>query len=394
MSILFSHFFDKINQISPLEADFTEVLEPIALKPNLLYFRGKLPENVIKSSNSQKPLPGILDQNSPINPVKSHPSERPDEATPGSPALLSPRRHPGERPRTVAIVGSRHNTRYGEEVAYQLAYTLASRGVIIVSGLAYGIDSIAHRGCLDAGGRTVAVLGTPIDQIYPKSHLKLAQEIVEHDCAIISEYAPRTKEYRLAPLGYGESGLKHGRWVNHFTAAVRKDPSLLEPPFTRRDLPMTTSFLYRNRLISGLSDIVVVVEAAQRSGSLNTATHALEQGKEVFAVPGNINNPYSKGCNHLLAEGAHVYTEPEDILRLLFPEDYIKKTRHLRARQLIGDNDIESAILQAIAAGLRSSDDIMKEKVLPPEVFNESITLLEIKGRIKSIGMNNWTLIR
>ena len=207
MSTLFTHFFDKINQISPLEHDFTEVLNTIALTPKTLYFRGKIPENMSK-----------------------------------------------ERPKTVAIVGSRHNTRYGEEVAYHLAYELARRGVIVVSGLAYGIDSIGHRGCLDAGGTTVAILGTSIDNIYPKKHLSLAREIVEKNGAIISEYAPG-------------------------------------------DNPITKySFLERNRLISGLSDVVVVVEAAEKSGSLNTATHALAQGKEVFAVPGNITSPYSFFC--------------------------------------------------------------------------------------------------
>ena len=303
MSTLFTHFFNKINQISPLEANFTEVLDSIALKPKTLYFRGKLPQNMSKN-----------------------------------------------RPKTVAIVGSRHNTRYGEEVAYQLTYELAKKGVIIVSGLAFGIDSIAHRGCLDAGGVTVAVLGTPIDYIYPKNHLPLAKEIVKKGGAIMSEYAPGEK------------------------------------------IITKYSFLYRNRLISGLSDIVVVVEAAEKSGSLNTATHALEQGKEVFAVPGNITSPYSQGCNKLIQQGATPYTEPDDILRVLFPEEYAKNHQKALKSGLIGDNDIETAILKALSEGLRSGENIMKKAKLPPEIFNPSITLLEIKGRIRSLGMNNWGL--
>ena len=242
MSTPFSHFNTKINHFSPLEHNFTEVLDAIALKPKTLYFYGKMPENM--SKNGQQ-----------------------------------------IRPKTVAIVGSRHNTKYGEEVAYHLAYELGKHGVIVVSGLAFGIDSIGHRGCLDAGGVTIAVLGTSIDNIYPKSHQPLASEIIAKSGAIMSEYAP------------GE----------------RVD--------TRY------SFLERNRIISGLSDIVVVIEAAERSGSLNTATHALGQGKDVFAVPGNITNPYSQGCNKLIKQGAMPYTEPDDILRELFPEEYCRDSR-------------------------------------------------------------------
>jgi DNA processing protein len=252
--------------------------------------------------------------------------------------------------KTVAIVGSRHNTRYGEEVAYKLAYELGKRGVVVVSGLAYGIDSIGHRGCLDAGGITVAVLGTPIDEIYPRNHRGLAAEIIEKNGAVISEYGPGEKVYPK------------------------------------------TSFLERNRIISGLSDVVVVVEAAERSGSLNTATHALEQGKEVFAVPGNITSPYSQGCNKLIQQGATPYTEPDDVLRVLFPEEFIKKHKKAKKQGLIGDNDVETAILTALGAGLRSGDEIMKISKLPPEVFNQSITMLEIKGRIRSLGLNNWGL--
>ncbi|MBQ3436626.1 DNA-processing protein DprA [Candidatus Saccharibacteria bacterium] len=308
MSTLFTNFFNKINQISPLEHDFTEVLDAIALKPKTLYFRGKIPKNVVKNGKQR-------------------------------------------RPKTVAIVGSRHNTKYGEEVAYRLAYKLAQKGAIIVSGLAFGIDSIGHRGCLDASGTTVAVLGTPIDQIYPREHLGLAKEIIEKNGAIISEYAPGA---RIIP-----------KWT----------------------------FLERNRLISGLSDIVVVVEAAEKSGSLNTATHAIEQGKTVFAVPGNITNPYSQGCNKLIKQGALPYTEPDDVLRELFPGEYVKKHKKLKQQNLIGDTDVETKILQALANGFRTGEEVMTATHLPPEVFNETITLLEIKSRVRSLGANRWSLI-
>ena len=335
MSTLFTNFFEKINQISPLEHDFTEVLDTIALKPKTLYFRGKLPENMVKK-----------------------PKNKTEQTR-------------TERPKTVAIVGSRHNTRYGEEIAYKLAYELAKKGVVIVSGLAYGIDSIGHRGCLAAGGTTVAVLGNPINKIHPSAHTPLAREIIKKNGAIISEYPPHTTEYKDVPLSPGE-----------FYDEVGK-----------RSLEYKTSFLYRNRLISGLSDIVVVVEAAEQSGSLNTATHALEQGKTVFAVPGNITNPYSQGCNKLIKQGALPYTEPKDILELLFPDDYIKHRKKLKQQNLIGDTDVETKILQAIATGLRSGEEIMQTTNLPPEIFNQTVTLLEIKGRLRSLGANHWGLV-
>ena len=330
MSTLLPPFSTKINHFSPLDYSFTEVLESIALKPKTLYFYGKIPKNMSKTCRGNS----------------------------------------WERPKTVAIVGSRHNTRYGEEIAYKLAYELARHHVVVVSGLAYGIDSIAHRGCLAAGGTTVAILGNPIDKIHPTSHTSLAHQIIEHCGAIISEYPPQTENHQNTPLAPGEYLNRHNQ----------------------RRVDYKTSFLYRNRLIAGLSDAVVVVEAAEQSGSLNTATHALEQGKEVFAVPGNITSPYSQGCNKLIRQGALPYTCPDDILNLLFPSEYIKNHRKLQKQQLIGDTDVETLILQALAQGLRSGEEIMLSTKLPPEVFNQATTMLEIKSRIYSLGMNNWAL--
>lgn len=334
MSTPFSHFYAKINHFSPLEHEFTEVLEAIALKPKTLYFRGKIPKNV------------------------SEPNEK------------SPEQTRTTRPKTVAIVGSRHNTKYGEEVAYSLAQELARRGVVIVSGLAYGIDSIAHRGCLAANGVTVAVLGTPIDRIYPTAHTELAREIIAKNGVIISEYPPHAPEYASSELAPGEYINKSGKRA--------QDPK--------------SSFLYRNRLIAGLSDIVVIVEAAEQSGSLNTAAHAIEQGKTVFAVPGNITNPYSQGCNKLIKQGAIPYTSPDDVIHELFPAESTLKHRKLRQNSLIGDTDTETLILVAISQGLRSGEEIMTTTHLPPEVFNQTVTILEIKGRLRSLGMNNWSL--
>ena len=226
MSTLFSHFFAKINQISPLEADFTEVLSTIALTPKTLYFYGKMPENMSKASENKT--------------KKDHKIRQKSSA-----------KNRTERPKVVAIVGARRNTRYGEEIAYKMAYELAKHGVVVISGLAYGIDSIAHRGCLDAGGITVAVLGTPIDHIYPTAHKPLAKEIIDKGGAIISEYAPQNTpvnhRHPLAPVEYVDSA----------TGQRGYDPK--------------ASFLYRNRIVAGLADIVVVVEAAEKSGSWNVS---------------------------------------------------------------------------------------------------------------------------
>ena len=376
MSTPFSHFFNKINQISPLESNFTEVLAHIALKPKILYFYGKIPKNSLKLAKSGKTSLAAS-----------------SNAASGAVELAYSK---SGRPKTVAIVGSRHNTRYGGEVAYKLAYELGKRGVIVISGLAFGIDSVAHRGCLDAGGTTIAVLGTPIDQIYPKNHIALAAEILEKGGAIISEYAPRD----LGKLGV----------LNTSKNADSSADAAPQTPVNANELPLApgeciskvtgcrsvytaASFLYRNRIISGLSDIVVVAEAALRSGSLNTASHALEQGKDVFAVPGNVTNVYSQGCNKLIASGATPYTEPDDVLRILFPDDYLKKQRKLQKSHLLGDSDTETAVLKALSAGARRGEDIMRLSLLPPEVFNQTITLLEIKSRVRALGANQWALI-
>ena len=180
---------------------------------------------------------------------------------------------PKRRP-TVAIVGSRKPTDYGKSVNISLTTELARRDIIIVSGLAIGHDSIAHQTCLDAGGTTVAVIGNGLDSIYPKRNERLAERIVERGGVIISEYSPDTPVY----------------------------PS---------------HFLERNRLISALADVVIIIEAGERSGTLNTAAHALAQGKEVMAVPGNITSPLSRGCNRLISQGATPILSPDDVLNAL-----------------------------------------------------------------------------
>ncbi len=320
----------KINKISPQEHEFTEVLIPLALNVKMLYFYGKLP----------KKCP------------------------------------------TVAIVGARKNTSYGYEVAYKAAYAAAKAGAVVVSGLAYGIDSIAHRGALDAGGVTVAVLGTPITEVYPKEHVRLAGEIVEKGGAVISEYGPDD-------LAEGKTHLK-----------VR--------------------FLERNRIISGLSDVVLVAEAADRSGSLNTATHALYQGKDLMVVPGDITRLSSKGCNKLLAQGAAPYTEEADLLGLLFPSGFNRgdddsvgygrgdakcggrgdvhkrrlsaQEKKLQQLSLLAETEVEVQVLGFLVSGICDGDEIIEKGGFSAADFSQAVTALEIKGAIKSLGANRWMI--
>ncbi len=297
MSTLFSHFLLKNNEISPQEADFTEVLGTIALTPKRLYFYGRMPEKRVKS---------------------------------------------------VAVVGTRKPTEYGVNIAKKLAYDCAKRGAVVVSGLAYGIDSIAHRGALEAGGVTVAVLGTPIDYIYPRRHLGLAAEIVEKGGVVMSERAPGAEFHAK------------------------------------------TCFLERNRIIAGLADVVVIVEAAERSGSLNTAAHALEQGKEIFAVPGDISRPTSRGCNCLLKQGAVPYLEPADVLDVLFPPVRKKKSRQMQL--LVGDTEAETVVLQCLAQGVEAGEEILAWTGMEVSEFNRTVMMLEIKGRVHALGLNKWRL--
>ena len=289
----------KINQFRPQDSKFTEVLESIALKPEMLYCRGFLPAG---------------------------------------------------RPKTVAIVGSRKNTTYGEEIAYKLAYELAKRQVVIVSGLAYGIDSIAHRGAVDAGGITIGVLGNEIETIRPVAHEGLAEKMIKLGGAVISEYS----RDGLMPKS------------------------------------MKVSFLMRNRIIAGLADVVVVVEAAEKSGSLNTAMHALEQGKDLLAVPGNINQVMSAGCNRLIQQGAMPYLGVDDVLNLLFP---VKKKRKLEQMSIFGDSEMETEILRLIASGMNDGDEIINKISIQSHEFSQTITMLEIKGRVKALGMNKWIIV-
>lgn len=248
---------------------------------------------------------------------------------------------------SVALVGTRKATVYGREVTHRLATDLVQNRVTLVSGLARGIDSIAHKAALDAGGRTLAVLGSGVDFIYPAEHRKLAEAIVENG-ALISDY----------PLG------------------------------TR---PEAANFPARNRIISGLSLGVVVVEADVKSGALITADFALDHGREVFAVPGSILSPASAGCNRLLRDGASVVTEVGDILETLHLDQVSEKQL---AREVLPSNPTEAAILEHLTAEPRHLDELSREIELPVETISSTLVMMELKGMTRQVAPLQYVVAR
>ncbi len=248
---------------------------------------------------------------------------------------------------TVAIVGTRRVTVYGRQIAEEVASFLACNGVTVVSGLARGVDAIAHDAALKAGGRTFAVLGSGVDRIYPPENVRLADRIIA-DGAVLSDYAPGTP-------------------------------------------PDSANFPPRNRIISGLSMAVVVVEAGEESGALITATFAVEQGRDVLAVPGNIQAPQSKGTNRLIQQGAIPLLRPEDILSAL----NLTQTEQKRsARKIIPADPTEAEVLKTLGPEPVHVDEIRERSGLPIEKVSATLTMLELKGLIRQIGHMQYVSVR
>jgi DNA processing protein len=247
----------------------------------------------------------------------------------------------------VAIVGTRHATAYGLAQAERLASGLAHAGYTIISGLARGIDAAAHSGAMKAGGRTLAVLGSGVMEIYPPEHENLAQQVMEHG-AIISESHP------LSP-------------------------------------PLTGTFPQRNRIISGMSLGVIVVEASDRSGALITARHAMEQGREVFAVPGRVDSRNSRGCHKLIRDGAKLTETVDDVLEefgplvAAAPRDDGREIRHPVELQL---NEPETAVLTAIGTDPTSIDEVISTSGLAVPQVLSTISVLEMKRLIRRLSGN------
>ena len=247
----------------------------------------------------------------------------------------------------IAIVGSRKATVYGREVARRLAMDLAQNGMTVVSGLARGIDGVAHKSALEAGGRTIAVLGCGVDVIYPYEHRELAEKIMANG-AIISDYALGTQ-------------------------------------------PEGPNFPPRNRIISGLSLGTVVVEAGLRSGALITSDFALDQGRDVFAVPGSILNPSSAGCNRLLRDGAAIVTEVRDIMETLQLVQVVDKQQ---AREILPENAEEAALWAQLSSEPCHLDDLARHTAMPVEVVSSTLVMMELKGMTRQVGSLQYVRAR
>jgi DNA processing protein len=248
---------------------------------------------------------------------------------------------------TVAVVGTRRMTAYGRQVTAELSNFLGHNGITLVSGLARGVDGLAHKTILDSGGRTIAVLGSGVDRIYPPENRQLAARIIENG-AIISDYAPGTP-------------------------------------------PEGINFPPRNRIISGLSLATIVVEAGDTSGALITASFAAEQGREVFAIPGNIYSLQSKGTNRLIQQGAIPLLSMEDILETLNLEK-IHVQRHVR--KLIPADDMEKRLLTVLNFEPKHIDEISEELEIPVEKVSASLALMELKGMVQQLGGMNYIQVR
>ncbi len=248
----------------------------------------------------------------------------------------------------IAIVGTRHATQYGIRQAHRFAYSLTMAGFTIVSGLARGIDAAAHRGALEAKGRTIAVLGSGLLNMYPQEHAELSLDISKNG-ALLSEL-----------------------------------PTL--------SAPRSGSFPRRNRIITGMSLGVIVVEAGERSGALISARHGMEQGREVFAVPGQIDNRMSRGCHRLIRDGAKLVESIDDVIEELGP---LAVPLTLSAEQTVHHpaelklNDQESKVLNAIATEPTSIDHIVESTNLPIHRVLSTISVLEMRRLVRKISGSN-----
>jgi DNA processing protein len=260
---------------------------------------------------------------------------------------------PAEDEPCLAIVGTRRPTIYGRQVTEEIVTDLARSKITIVSGLARGIDSVAHRAALDAGGKTIAVFGSGLDIVYPGENTKLAQAIMEHG-ALVSEY----------PLGVK---------------------------------PRPENFPLRNRIMSGLSLGVLVVEAGERSGALITAHQAVEQNREVFAIPGSILSPASQGTNRLIQEGAKLVCDYTDILEELNLTIVVQQAaikEFSTAEQSASECSVESAVLKQLTSEPSHIDEICRRSGLTMPEVSSTLAVLEIKGLARQVGNMNYVLAR
>ena len=261
--------------------------------------------------------------------------------------------------RAVAVVGTRNATSYGREACASLVAALASSGVTIVSGMARGIDAIAHRTALEAGGRTVGVMASGLDMVYPPEHRELARQVAASG-VVVSEHPPGQR-------------------------------------------PSPQTFPRRNRILSGLTLGVLVVEAPHKSGAMWTVHWALEQGREVFAVPGSIFSPASQGVNRLVQDGAKLVLSPEDVLEelnlstLAAPVPMPTPTKAVEAaprRATTAAQGPEGDLLSLLADEPRHVDEVCRQAGMPITTVSSALTLLELKGLVRQVGAMHYVRTR
>lgn len=247
----------------------------------------------------------------------------------------------------LAVVGTRRASAYGRQVTEEIVTDLARNRITIVSGLARGIDAAAHRAALGAGGRTIAVYGSGLDIVYPDEHTSLAQSIMEHG-AMISEYPLGTK-------------------------------------------PLREHFPRRNRILSGISLGVLVVEADIGSGALITAGTALEQNREVLAVPGSILSPGSRGTNRLIQAGAKLVHDCSDVLEEL---NLGSVAQQLELAEIVPESETEAALAKQLSAEPKHIDEVCRDSGLPVATVSSTLAMMEIRGMVKSVGNMKYVLAR
>ncbi len=274
-----------------------------------------------------------------IPPRLQHIASRPKELFHRGESLKNLLKHP-----TVAIVGSRGVTTYGQQVTQHFAGKLAEQGVVIISGLALGVDAVAHQACLDADGLTIAVLPSSVEKPQPATNRQLAEKIVAQGGALLSEYQAGSDNYK-------------------------------------------TNFVARNRLVAGLADALLITEAAADSGSLHTAKFARKQGKPVLCVPGNITSKASVGTNSLIKAGATAVTSYKDVLRVLGMQEH-----SLSRGEIVGANALEQKLLDLLLRGMNDGEELLKASELEVSLFNQTLAMLEISGKIRNLGSNQWAI--